>query len=151
MNAQSQVVIITGGSSGTGQAIAQAFANHQAQVIIVGRRLEALREAAREIGPSCPWRQADVSRRDQMADAVKAILEKHSKVDVLVNNAGFVRGQLTDLPLGEAEQAWDDEIGTNLADAFLMTMATAAHLARPGGQHLDRRYQDGSQRTGPDQ
>jgi 3-oxoacyl-[acyl-carrier protein] reductase len=137
MSFQSRVVVITGGGTGIGKAIAGTFARNQAQVVIVGRRSEALQATAQEVGPNCNWQQADVSQRNQVAAAVKAIVDQFGQIDVLVNNAGFVRGITTDLPLDQAEQVWDDEIGTNLKGAFLMSVAIAPHLPRPGGRIIN--------------
>jgi 3-oxoacyl-[acyl-carrier protein] reductase len=137
MSFQSRVVVITGGGTGIGKAIAGAFARNQAQVVIVGRRKDALQAAAQEVGPNCNWQQADVSQRNQVAAVVKAIVDQFGQIDVLVNNAGFVRGITTNMPLDQAEQVWDDEIGTNLKGAFLMSIAIAPHLPRPGGRIIN--------------
>jgi 3-oxoacyl-[acyl-carrier protein] reductase len=137
MSFQSRVVVITGGGTGIGKAIAVSFARNQAQVVIVGRRSEALQAVAQEVGPNCNWQQADVSQRNQVAAAVKAIVDQFGQIDVLVNNAGFVRGITTNMPLDQAEQVWDDEIGTNLKGAFLMFIAIAPHLPRPGGRIIN--------------
>jgi 3-oxoacyl-[acyl-carrier protein] reductase len=137
MSFQSRVVVITGGGTGIGKAIAVSFARNQAQVVIVGRRSEALQAVAQEVGPNCNWQQADVSQRNQVAAAVKAIVDQFGQIDVLVNNAGFVRGITTNMPLDQAEQVWYDEIGTNLKGAFLMSIAIAPHLPRPGGRIIN--------------
>ena len=137
MSSPNRVIVITGGSSGIGKAIAETFAKDNAQVVIIGRRQDALQGTAEIIGPNCTWQQADVSQRNQAAAAVTAIIEKYRKIDVLVNNAGFVRGETTNMPIDEAELAWDDEIGTNLKGAFLMSVAAAPYLSRPGGRIIN--------------
>jgi 3-oxoacyl-[acyl-carrier protein] reductase len=137
MNFQDHVVVITGGSSGIGKAVADGFTRKKAQVVIIGRRKDALRATTQAIGPNCCWQQADVSQCSQVAAAVRAIVDQFGKIDVLVNNAGFVRGIMTDMPLDQAEQIWDDEIGTNLKGAFLMSVAAAPHLPRPGGRIIN--------------
>lgn len=53
---------------------------------------------------------------------------------MLVNAAGFVRGVTTDMPLDEAEREWDAVHDTNLKGSFLMTVAVAPHMPRPGGR-----------------
>jgi 3-oxoacyl-[acyl-carrier protein] reductase len=137
MSFQSRVVVITGGSTGIGKAIVDGFARDKAQVVIVGRRKDALQATAQEIGQNCHWQQADVSQRNQVSTAVKAIVDQFGRIDVLVNNAGFVRGITTNMPLDQAEQVWDDEIGTNLKGAFLMSVAIAPYLPRPGGRIIN--------------
>lgn len=127
-----RVVIVTGGGTGMGRAIAEAFAHDGEQVVILGRREEVLRDTAEAVGAA--WRRADVSCREEVAAAVAGVVREFGRIDVLVNNAGFVRGVSTRMALEEAERAWDDEIGTNLKGAFLMSLAVAPHLARPGGR-----------------
>jgi 3-oxoacyl-[acyl-carrier protein] reductase len=137
LSSQNRVFVITGGSSAIGKAIAEASAKDNAQVVIIGRKQATLQDTAEIIGPNCSWQQADVSQRWQVMTAVTAILEKYGRIDVLVNNSGFVVGEMTDMLLEQAEQAWDDEIGTNLKGAFLMSMAAAPHLPRPGGRIIN--------------
>lgn len=137
---RNRVVVITGGSSGIGRAMAEAFARRGDKVVIVGRREDALRKAAQAIGDNCTWQRADVSQQDQVADAVNAIASRFGQIDVLVNNAGysgFERGMTSDTPLRQAREIWDDAIGVNLTGAFLMTLATAPHLRRPGGRIIN--------------
>lgn len=56
---------------------------------------------------------------------------------MLINNAGFSRGITPDMPLDRAEEVWDEEMGTNLKGAFLMALAVAPHLPRPGGRIIN--------------
>src|SRR5438477_5627757 len=92
MTAQNRIVVISGGSSGIGRAMAEAFVRNQAQVVIIGRREAALRAAADTIGAQCSWQRADVGQREQVATAVDAIVTQFGKIDVLINNAGESRG-----------------------------------------------------------
>lgn len=137
MESVKRVAVITGGGSGIGRAIAEIFTANGDQAVIIGRRKSVLEQTAREIGENCDWQQADVSQRDQVSNAEALIIRKYGKIDVLVNNAGFVLGQKTETPLQEAEQAWDAEIGTILKGAFLMTMALAPVMRRPGGRIIN--------------
>ena len=132
-----RVVVITGGGSGMGRACAAAFAGAGAEVAILGRTEETVRAAAQELGQRVWWIQADVSRRDDVKRAVAAILARHGHVDVLVNAAGFARGVAADTPLDEAERDWDATVGANLKGAFLMAVALAPHLTRPGGRIIN--------------
>jgi 3-oxoacyl-[acyl-carrier protein] reductase len=134
---ENRVVVVTGGSSGIGRAIAEVFVRDGARVVIIGRREDALRTTTQAIGPTCHWQRADVSQRDQVVAAVKAIVERFEKIDVLVNNAGYSRGITSDMPLERAEEIWDEEIDTNLKGTFLMALAVAPHLPRPGGRIIN--------------
>lgn len=58
-------------------------------------------------------------------------------MDVLVNAAGFGKGFTTEVPLEEAEAIWDEVMDGNLKESFLMAMAAAPHLARPGGRIIN--------------
>jgi 3-oxoacyl-[acyl-carrier protein] reductase len=134
---ETRAVIVTGGGTGMGRAIAQAFARQGDQVVILGRREEVLRETADALGPSVSWQRADVSRREDVEAAVGAVVARHSQIHVLINAAGFVKGVRADTPLAEAERRWDDTVGTNLKGAFLMSIAVAPYLARPGGRIIN--------------
>ncbi len=92
------VAFITGAGSGIGRAIAIQLAAHQFRLALVGRRLDALEETGQIIteasstgdSPSS-WIaiSADITDPDQIADAITATDERFSRLDVLINNAGF--------------------------------------------------------------
>jgi 3-oxoacyl-[acyl-carrier protein] reductase len=127
-------VIITGGNSGMGRAMAEAFVRAQDRVFIIGRDEERLRATRHALEPHVACYRADVSQREQVAATVAEIVERAGIIDVLVNAAGFTGGVLTGVPLDEAEREWDATIDANLKGSFLMTMAVAPHLRRPGGR-----------------
>jgi 3-oxoacyl-[acyl-carrier protein] reductase len=129
-----RVVVITGGGSGIGLAMASAFANQGDRVVIIGRNEDKLKAAAGSIGANCSWQRADVGQREQVEAAVGAIVRQFGRIDVLANNAGYSRGIMPDMSLEQAERVWDEEIDANLKGAFLMSLAAAPHLARPGGR-----------------
>lgn len=104
MSSQNRVVIVTGGTSGIGMAIAESFAKENAQVLIIGRRQDRLESVAGALGTNVSWQQADVGQRSQVATALTAVVERHGKIDVLVNNASFVRGITSNMLLDQAEQ-----------------------------------------------
>ncbi len=131
------VVVVTGGGSGIGRAIAEAFVRDGSQVVIIGRREDTLRDTAQALGASCHWQRADVSQPDQVTAAIQAIVAQFGKIDVLVNNAGFSRGVMPDMALEQAAEVWDEELDTNLKGAFLMAFAVTPHLPRPGGRIIN--------------
>lgn len=134
---ETRIVVITGGSSGIGRAMAETFALNDAQVVIIGRHEDALRSAAQAIGSNCSWQRADITQREQVAAAVHAIVSRWEKIDVLINNAGysgFERGMNADMPLDQAQAIWDQQISVNLTGAFLMSLAVVPYLPRPGGR-----------------
>lgn len=133
----SRVVIVTGGGTGIGKAVAARFAANGDQVIIVGRREERLRLTAEEIGARVSWQRADVGQRQDVAAAVGAVAEQFERIDVLVNSAGFVLGITATTPLEEAERLWDEQMDANLKGSFLMAVAVSPHLRRPGGRIIN--------------
>lgn len=134
---ETRTVIVTGGGTGIGRGIAAAFAQQGDHVVIMGRTADKLEATAQELGPQVIPQQVDVSQRKQVEQAVAAVVQRFGQVHVLVNNAGFVRSISPDTPLAEAEAAWDEEVDTNLKGAFLMSVAVAPHLARPGGRIIN--------------
>lgn len=132
-----RIVVITGGNSGMGQAIAAAFAKANEHVVIIGRSEERLQATAQELGSNVTWLKADVSQRSQVEGAVAGIARQFEHIDVLINAAGFVLGVTTDLPLDEAERLWDEVVDTNLKGSFLMAAAVAPRMTRPGGRIIN--------------
>ncbi|KAJ7863472.1 hypothetical protein B0H14DRAFT_468991 [Mycena olivaceomarginata] len=97
---QGLVAVITGGGSGIGRMMAAALENNGATVYIVGRRLDVLKAAAREIGKHgriIPL-GGDVTDRDSLLSLVDQVKNRHGYIDLLVNNAGIARN-LYDHPL----------------------------------------------------
>lgn len=132
-----RTILITGGGTGIGRAIAEACAHAGEQVVVLGRRAKPLQATAEALGPRVAWYTADVTRRTEAAAAVQFVIERFGRIDVLVNAAGFVRGVTTDMPSEEAEAVWNDVLATNLTGAFLMALVVAPHLPRPGGRIIN--------------
>jgi 3-oxoacyl-[acyl-carrier protein] reductase len=135
MGERRRTVVITGGGTGIGRAVAKAFVEDGARVVLIGRRDGPLRDAADALGQMVTWRQADVADREQIADAIESVSGEHGTIDVLVNNAGISnRPVSTHTPLEEAERLWDEYSRVNIKGVLLTTLATVPHLARPGGR-----------------
>ena len=86
-----QVALVTGGGTGLGRETAMELARCGARVTIVGRRGEVLEQAAAgigELGGHADWVAGDVRDADEARRLVGAVLERHGRLDVLVNNAG---------------------------------------------------------------
>ena len=130
---EGRVLVVTGGNSGIGRGIARYFGGRGFRVAIVGRNPETLRSTAEEIGANCLSFRADVAKRDQVLAAVKGIVDAWGRMDVLVNNAGNLGSIFTTTPIEEAERIFRQTIDIHLTGAFLMVMASAPHLTRPGG------------------
>jgi len=105
-----KVVLVTGGGSGIGRAIAGAFAEAGARVVVAGRGLDRLEETAAAIGGSAI--RADVADEASVAAMFARLTAEEGGLDVLVNNAG-VTG-----PVSNAEEmdmaAWDETVAINI-------------------------------------
>lgn len=135
-----RIVLVSGGGSGIGKGIAVAFAGRGDRVVIVGRNEDRLRRAAEEIGRVVEWRRLDVRDREQVTAAVAELADRFGALDVLVNNAAATTeggAVTTEVELEEAERRWDLQLGTDLKGAFLMAMAAAPLLRRPGGRIIN--------------
>jgi len=129
------VVVITGASSGIGEATALAFARKGANLALGARRIERLQEVGqkcRDAGaPDVSTRRVDVGKATEAKALVAGALRDHERVDVLVNNAGVGwMGRLHEM----SEEKLDEVIATNLKGVIATTQAALpAMLARRRG------------------
>jgi NAD(P)-dependent dehydrogenase (short-subunit alcohol dehydrogenase family) len=121
-------VLVTGGSRGIGKDMALAFAELGAQVVIVGRDVQALQQTVNELKAhhtQCYWAQADVSKVRDIERMIQEAVNCMGSLDVLVNNAG------TNIPkpsLEVTEQDWDQVLDTNLKSAFFCAQGAARYM-----------------------
>ena len=126
-----KVVLVTGGGSGIGQAIARAFLDNGAKVAVVGRRQDRLDETLAGYDEAYVLAvPADVSEPAEAARVVTAVTEHFGRLDVFVNNAARYSGQsFEDLSAEE----WDGFRRTNI-DAFVhLAQSALPELERSGG------------------
>jgi len=91
-----RVAVITGASSGIGEAIARELVRARWHCVLLARRASELERIAGEIGGE--WEVCDVSDRAQVDEIAARVLERHSAIDLLVNNAGIpARGSFLDI------------------------------------------------------
>lgn len=117
---QNQVIIITGGGSGIGRCTAHELAALGAQVIIIGRREEKLAEVAAELakeGHSADYYSMDIRDSKAIKETLSNIIEKHGRIDGLVNNAG---GQFPSPLKDISDNGWEAVIRNNLSGGFYM-------------------------------
>jgi len=111
---QKNTAIITGASSGIGQATAKELAARGYHVMLAARREERLVELKKEIeaeGGSADYKVTDVTSADEMKSLAQAALEKTGKIDILVNNAGLMPlSYMNKLKLDE----WDQMVDVNI-------------------------------------
>jgi len=96
MDIKNKVVIVTGASSGIGEATARQFGKEGARLVLAARRVDRLELLAQEIhalhsGAETLVVQADLSKLEDIQSLIKQTLDKFGRIDVLINNAGFGR------------------------------------------------------------
>ncbi len=137
-----RAVVVTGGGTGMGKAIATAFAKDGDHVVILGRRSNILLGAAEEIEAATSravgWRSCDVSQPAEVDDFAEWLrAEVGETVDVLVNNAGGVGSIERDAPTTAAAEYAHRMLASNLVGTYLMVHALWSRLRRPGGRIIN--------------
>ncbi|HET7705924.1 MAG TPA: SDR family oxidoreductase [Thermoanaerobaculia bacterium] len=123
LNLRDKVVIVTGGAAGIGRATAERFEAEGARVVVWDVTTEP---------------RVDVTSGESVEKALAAVIEKHGRVDVLVNNAGIVRdAQLVKAKDGAVVSTMDDAtfdavINVNLKGVFVCTRAVVPHMIKAG-------------------
>ena len=102
MNLKNKIIVITGGSSGLGEALARASAQQGARVIITSKNSSRLKKLAKELGLLTVV--ADVTKENQVKRVVNAALKAYGRIDIWINNAGISmdQGPLESLDLAQA-------------------------------------------------
>jgi 3-oxoacyl-[acyl-carrier protein] reductase len=130
MDLKQKSVLVTGGSSGIGRAIAASLIDAGARVVINGRDEGRLNSAAAELG--CVAAVGDVADEATAKSLVQGCVDEHGGLDILINNAGFgVFRPLLETSADDVESVWR----TNVLGAFLMGREAARHMvegAKPG-------------------
>ena len=128
-----QTVLVTGGGTGIGQAVALAFARHGAAVAVTGRRpgpLAATVERIEALGGKATAFPADLTDPAQAARLLRAVVDRHGRLDIAVNNAGInAPGLVADLD----EAVWQQIVATNLTGVWLSMKHEIGQLRRTGG------------------
>lgn len=130
-----KTALITGGSSGIGLAIAEAFLNLGAHVLIAGDQAEALDSACVRLNAlhpgRCCFRVVDLARRDSAEALVDHAIATFGRLDILVSNAG-IEGHVG--PIGAVmTEVYDKTFAINLDAAVWLSAGAAAHMAEHGG------------------
>ena len=146
-----KVVVITGASSGLGEAAARRLAQNGAKLMLGARRLDRLQALAKELklGAGAAV-QTDVSRSEEVKRLVDQAVKSHGRIDVIINNAGLMPHSLLErLKIDE----WDRMIDVNIKGVLYGIAAALPHMKtqRVGAHHqclLGRRPQGAGRRHG---
>jgi NAD(P)-dependent dehydrogenase (short-subunit alcohol dehydrogenase family) len=134
-----RVAVITGATRGLGRAIAGAFSQAGADVVVVSRKAEACEKVAAELradGGSAVGRSCHVGQWDELTTLADEIHGQFGRIDVLVNNAGIspVYGRLSDV----SEELWDKVFAVNLKGPFRLSALVGERMAaRDGGSIIN--------------
>ena len=129
MRLDGKVAIVTGGSRGIGYAVAKLFSEAGAKVVITGRNSEKLNDASAKL--NCLAVKADVKNSEDVKNVIKQTVEKFSRIDVLINNAGIFPkiSKLHEI----SEKDWNDVLDTNLTGPYRFAKEAIPHLQKNGG------------------
>lgn len=131
MRLKGKIAIITGSAQGIGKAIAETFAAEGANLVITDINAEASQKTAEEIkakfGVETLAVAGNVAKFEDCENLVKASLDKFSKIDILINNAGITKDNLV---LRMTESEWDAVIAVNLKGVFNCTKAVSKPMIK---------------------
>jgi NADP-dependent 3-hydroxy acid dehydrogenase YdfG len=124
------VALVTGASSGIGEATAEILAQHGAAVALVARRIDRLDDLAAKLksdGASVLPIQADVANRDEAYEAVDRVAAEFGRLDTVINNAGvMLLGPIENAPVEE----WERMVNVNLLGLLYCSKAALPHLLK---------------------
>jgi citronellol/citronellal dehydrogenase len=127
---EGRVALVSGGGTNLGKAAAAELARCGASVVIAGRREDVLEAAAGEIGERCSWVAGDIREREGAERLVAAALERHGRLDLLLNNAG---GQYFVPAEGITTKGWRAVQRLNVGGTLAMCEAAHELAMRPAG------------------
>lgn len=134
---EKKIVMVTGATSGIGEACAKKFAQGGYNVIITGRRkekLDALKKELEGMGAEVLAMQFDVREREAAKKAVEFLKDKWAKIDVLINNAGLALGLDKEYE-GDFDD-WDTMIDTNIKGLLNMTRFVVPAMVERNEGHI---------------
>jgi NADP-dependent 3-hydroxy acid dehydrogenase YdfG len=132
---QGTVAVVTGASSGIGEATARVLAEEGAAVSLVARRKDRLDALAADLGESALAIEADITDQQQAIGAVQQTVDERGRLDIVINNAGvMLLGPIVDAPTEE----WDRMVRLNIQGLLYVAHAALPHLISAAGQEPRR-------------
>ena len=127
---EGRVALVTGGGTNLGKAAALELAGCGASVVIAGRRQDVLEETVAELGERCSWVAGDIRDRAGAKSIVRAPLERHGRLDFVLNNAG---GQYFVPAEAITAKGWQAVQRLNVGGTLAMCDAAYELAMRPAG------------------
>jgi NADP-dependent 3-hydroxy acid dehydrogenase YdfG len=146
-NIEAKVIVITGASSGLGEAAARLLTQSGAKLVLGARRLERLQALAKELslGDDAVV-QTDVTRHEQVKRLVDRSVQMHGRIDVMINNAGLMpQAPLERLKIDE----WNQMIDVNIKGVLYGIAAALPHMQRQKAGHFINVSSVAGHRVGP--
>jgi NAD(P)-dependent dehydrogenase (short-subunit alcohol dehydrogenase family) len=134
MTLAGKVAIVTGGSSGIGAAIARAYANEGADVVIADIDLAQAERLASEFGSKMSVARVDVTEVASIRSSVAGVMKSHGHIDILVNSAGVV---LKSNFLETEPEQYDRVMAINLRGTYFFGQAVAREMVGHGGRIIN--------------
>lgn len=134
-----KVIIITGGGTGLGRSMAYRLAEEGSDIVVAARRIPLLEETAAgvvERGRKALVVPTDVTDTAQVNSLIEKTLAEMGKIDVLINNAGIVRGEKPKAMWEISDEDWRIGIDVNLSSAFYCSRAVSKYFADCKGGNI---------------
>ena len=131
-------ILITGATSGFGEATAKLFAKNGYNLIITGRRKDRLEKISQQLSTSYKIKvltlNFDVRKKKEVDTAIDSLKDEWKHIDILINNAGLASG-LSTIQEGDIED-WEKMIDTNIKGLLYMTRKVAPLMIKQGNGHI---------------
>jgi 3-hydroxy acid dehydrogenase/malonic semialdehyde reductase len=127
-------VLVTGATSGLGEAIVRRFVGSGARVIACGRRLDRLQALENELGSQLTSVKLDVRDKAEVAEAIAALNKESPQIDVLINNAGLALGM--EAAQNASLENWEEMVDTNIKGTLYVTHAILPAMVASGHGHV---------------
>jgi 3-oxoacyl-[acyl-carrier protein] reductase len=131
---KNKVIVITGASQGIGEQIAASFSKSGARIVLAARNLKKLKTISKQLKTEHLICKTDVREEDSVKELIAKTMERFNRIDVLINNAGYVD------PVGLLEmtlEQWNNMINTNLTGTFLCTREVVKYMKKSGGRIIN--------------
>jgi NADP-dependent 3-hydroxy acid dehydrogenase YdfG len=144
-----KIVVVTGASSGLGEATARLLSGQGATVVLGARRADRLQSLAKDLesrGGKALAVETDVTRREQVKALVDAAVKTYGRIDVMINNAGLMpQAPIEQLKIDE----WDRMIDVNIKGVMYGVAAALLHMKRQKAGHFINVSSVAGHRVGP--